>query len=547
VPNSGDSLRRQQQADGVAAPAPVRLADGAGVRRAELLAALSLAVDVGLGQPMEHMLRSCQIAVGLADALGLDARRRSVVYYADLTAWIGCHTDSHQLATVFGDDIAFRADSYALDWTGWRWKGAVLSHVGRGGPAWRRGRDMGAFILDRGQGVAELVRSHCMSASLLAERLGLGQEVCDVLPHAFERWDGRGLPVGLRGEQISVEMRIVQLADIVEVHHRLGGIGQAVAVARERSGAKFDPAIVDEFCRHAVELLSGLDSEDAWRAVVDPQTSEAPELSQDELDEALEAAADFVDLKSLQTAGHSRGVAALVADAAVDFGLPAADVVEVRRAALVHDLGHMGVSNLIWDKEEGLTQAERERVRLHPYFTERMLSRPEALRSIAEVAGRHHERLDGSGYPHGLRGMALGSAARLLAAADTYHAMLEPRPQRPARSADDAARELRAEVRAGKLDGDAVDVVLRAGGHRVGRRRTWPAQLTSREVEVLRLVARGGTNREIARRLYITEKTVRNHLEHIYSKASVSSRTGASLFAIEHGLVGQFPHSSIEV
>ena len=142
--------------------------------------------------------------------------------------------------------------------------------------------------------------------------------------------------------------------------------------------------------------------------------------------------------------------------------------------------------------------------------------------------------------------MALGSAARLLGAADAYHAMLEPRPQRPGRSPDGAARELHAEVRAGWLDGDAVDAVLRAGGHRIGRRRTWPAELTSREVEVLRLVARGGTNREIARRLFITEKTVRNHLEHIYSKAGVSTRTGASLFAIEHGLVGQSTHSPVE-
>jgi HD-GYP domain-containing protein (c-di-GMP phosphodiesterase class II)/DNA-binding CsgD family transcriptional regulator len=518
---------------------------GTGVRRAELLAALSLAIDVGLGQPMEHMMRSCQIADRLADALGLDARRRSVIYYADLTAWIGCHTDSYQLAMLFGDDIAFRADSYAMDWTGWRWKGSVLRHVGRGSPPLKRGRQIASFVGDRGQGVTDLVRSHCLSARILAERLGLGPEVCDVLPHAFERWDGKGLPLGLSGEALAVEMRVVQLADIVEVHHRLGGVDQALKVARQRSGTKFDPAMVDAFCRNASELLAGLDAEGAWPSVVDSQSARGLELTQAELDVALAATADFVDLKSPFAAGHSRGVAALATGAASHLGLPPEDTVEVRRAALVHDLGHMGVSNLIWDKAGPLTASERERVRLHPYLTERMLSRPDGLRHVAELAGRHHERLDGSGYPHGLRGAALSPGARLLAAADVYHALLEPRPQRPPREPEDAARELRNEARAGRLDGETVDAVLCAAGHRIGRRRAWPADLTSREVEVLRIAARGGSNREIAARLFITEKTVRNHIEHIYSKTGVSTRTGASLFAIEHGLVGQFPHSLV--
>jgi HD-GYP domain-containing protein (c-di-GMP phosphodiesterase class II) len=485
------------------------------VRRAELLSALSLAVDVGLGQPMEHMLRASRIGVRLAEALGLDRRQQEVVHNAVLTAWIGCHTDSHELAALFGDDIAFRADSYALDWTGWRWSRAVLGHVGRGRPAWKRTAEMGAFLVSGKHTVSDLIRSHCVSASLLAERLGLGPEVCDILPQAFERWDGKGLPAGLRGEQLAVEMRIVHLADIAEVHHRLGGVEQASAVARQRSGAKFDPAIVDVFCEHADELFSDLDSDDVWQAVTGPWSAREPELTEDELDDALEATADFVDLKSPYTAGHSRAVAELATEAASNIGLPAREVVELRRAALVHDLGHMGVSNLIWEKAGKPTPAEHERIRLHPYFTGRMLDQPKALHVIGELASRHHERLDGSGYPNGLQGMALSPSARLLAAADAYHAMLEPRPQRPARSDPEAAAELRQEVKASRLDGDAVDAVLRAAGHRVFSRWTWPAELTSREVEVLRMVARGASNRDIAHRLSISEKTVRNHLEHI--------------------------------
>jgi DNA-binding CsgD family transcriptional regulator len=207
----------------------------------------------------------------------------------------------------------------------------------------------------------------------------------------------------------------------------------------------------------------------------------------------------------------------------------------------------MGISNLIWDKVGPLGPADWERIRLHPYLTERMLNRPTTLRGLGQLASRHHERLDGGGYPHGLPAAALTPSARLLGAADAYHAMLEARPHRPARTAEDAARELRAAVRLGKLEAEAADAVLRAAGHRIGRRGTWPAGLTAREVEILGLVAKGGSNRATAERLSITEKTLRNHLEHIYSKAGVSNRTGAILFAIEHGLTGHFPHQATRV
>jgi HD-GYP domain-containing protein (c-di-GMP phosphodiesterase class II) len=217
--------------------------------------------------------------------------------------------------------------------------------------------------------------------------------------------------------------------------------------------------------------------------------------------------------------------------------LPPADVSSLRRAAFVHDIGRLGVSNTIWDKPAALTRSELERVRLHPYLTERMLSFSAALAPLGTMAGQHHERLDGSGYPRGVSGDAITSAGRILAAADSYHALTEARPYRPARSAADAAAELRAEVGSGRLDGAAVDAVLRAAGHRVRRRREWPAGLTAREVEIVRLLVRGLTARAIAGQLVISPKTASSHIEHIYAKTGVSNRAQLSLFALQHGLM----------
>jgi DNA-binding CsgD family transcriptional regulator len=212
-------------------------------------------------------------------------------------------------------------------------------------------------------------------------------------------------------------------------------------------------------------------------------------------------------------------------------------VVAIRRAGLVHDFGRLGVSNAIWDKRGPLTPSEFERVRLHPYLTERMLAFSPALAPLGAIAVQHHERLDGSGYPRGLWGDTISPSGRILGAADVYHAMTEACPHRPERTPDEAASELRAEVAAGRLDGQAVDAVLRAAGHRVKRQRDWPAGLTAREVEVLRLVTRGLSNREIAEQLVITRKTAGNHVEHIYAKIGVSNRARAAMFAMKHGLM----------
>jgi HD-GYP domain-containing protein (c-di-GMP phosphodiesterase class II) len=512
-----------------------------GLRRAELLAALSLAIDLGLGQPMEHMLRSSLIANRLADRLGLDERQRGVVYYANLVTWIGCHADSHEFAGWFGDDIAFRADSYRVDWTGLPFLGLLLSYAGRDRPLLERGRRAMSLVGNARRRLSELILSHCTSAGVLADRVGLPRGVRDVLAFSFERWDGGGLPAGVRGEAIPVEMRVVQLADVVEVHLRLGGVDAAVRMAHSRSGTQFDPAVVATFSRCAGEVLGGLPG-DVWEAALQQAPDRDRTLTEGELDELLQAMGDFVDLKCPFTLGHSRGVAALAAEAGRRRGLPEPDVDLLRRAGMVHDLGRMGVSNAVWEKPGPLSAGEWERVRLHPYLTGRILSRVRGLEPVAALAAAHHERQDGSGYPRGVSGASLRPSERLLAAADAYHALVEPRPYRPALSEGEAAERLRGAVRESRLDGLAVDAVLEAAGHRVPRRKVWPAGLTTREVEVLRLLTQGLSNRGIAAELCLSEKTVRNHVEHVYAKLGVSNRTGASLFAIEHGIAGNFPN-----
>jgi HD-GYP domain-containing protein (c-di-GMP phosphodiesterase class II) len=507
---------------------------GSEVRLAELVASMSLATDLGLGQPMEHVLRSCVLGLRIAEDLELGESERAVVYYVALLAWLGCHADAHEQSAWFGDDIELRADKHLADSVGARF---ILSHVGRGEPPPRRALRLGSLLVSGRDAMAAMETTHCMIAGLFAMRLGLGTEVRDGLQHVFGRWDGRGTPAGIAGEEIALSARIVVVADIVESFRRLGGTPAAVEVARRRAGGQFDPGLAEHVWENADALLGGLDDATGWDAAIAAEPALARRMSGVELDSALAAIADFADLKSPYTTGHSRGVAARAASAALRAGLgePVAD--ELRRAGLIHDVGRLGVSNTIWDKPGPLSETEMERVRMHPYLTQRTFSRSRRLAALAEVAAAHHERLDGSGYPRALAGGALSPEARILAAADAYQAMTEPRPHRPARSPDDAARQLREDVSRGRLDRDAVDAVLGASGHRVPRRREGPAGLTQREVEVLVLLARGLSNKAIAAQLVVSPKTVGHHIEHIYRKIGCSTRAAASLFAMQHGLL----------
>jgi HD-GYP domain-containing protein (c-di-GMP phosphodiesterase class II) len=516
------------------------------VRLAELVAALSLGIDLGFGQPMEHVLRQCLIALRLAERIGLDDDQRAVVYYTALLVNVGCHTDAHEQAKWFGDDLAMKATKYEHDMPSVSGAVATLKLVGSGSPPLQRFRIGLEFAVSGRRDLSGMIEHHAQMARTLAEYLGLAEEVQTALVSSYEQWDGRGWPGELSGDEVPLASRLSQVSEFVEVAHRVGGVDEAKAVVRRRSGKQFDPSLAQLIRDDGELLLAGLDATDTWDAVLGAEPALAVVLSGERLDAALAAIAEFVDLKSPYYLGHSTAVAELVGGAARQLDLGEAETRTLYRAGLVHDFGRLGLSNAILDKPGALGAGEWERIRLQPYLTERMLGQSQALAPLGAIAVQHRERLDGSGYPRSLSGPAISRQARLLAAADYYQAMREPRPQRQAWGADDAAAALRSEVKAARLDAEAVDAVLGAAGHRVQRRREGPAGLTPREVEVLRMLARGLPNKEIASRLVISPKTVSNHVEHIYAKIGASTRAGAALFAMRQGLLPEeeFAHAA---
>lgn len=517
------------------APAP----DEPSVRLAEIIAALSLATDLGTGLPMEQALRTCLLATRLAAHIGLGEHERQDVYYVALLRSIGCVASARELAPTFYDEIAFVGQMFPLDPARPREVvPVVLRYAGEGLPAIQRARVLARFLSEGSRGRDHVLSGDCEVARMLAERLGMEPAVVASVGQVYERWDGKGLPAHVKGEAITLPARIVVIAAGAELYHRSGGVEVAQAVLRARAGSLYDPDLAERFREAAPALFAGLDEDGIWEAVLAAEPGRARGMCGDALDRATRAIADFADLKSPYLVGHSAGVAALAEAAARALGLTEDECAAVRRAGHLHDIGRVGVPVGIWNKPGKLNETEWERVRLHPYYTDRVLARARSLGAIRTLASCHHERMDGSGYFRGLSGGMLSVSARLLAAADVYHAMTEPRPHRPACSPESAAEGLRAEVASGRLDGGAVEAVLVAAGHMPQRvRRDLPAGLSEREVEVLRLIARGHSNREMARILVIAEKTVSHHVQHIYNKLGVSTRAAATLFAAQHDLL----------
>jgi HD-GYP domain-containing protein (c-di-GMP phosphodiesterase class II) len=511
-----------------------------GVLLTEIVHSIALAADLGLGQPLDHVLRSCALAMRFAEHLGLSEEERTSAYWTALFITAGCTGVSYELAKIFGDDIALRADLASVT-SPFMLLQVMLSRAGSGRSLLGRTGVRAKLLVTKAHAVEETLIAHCNVSIRLAERVGLGESVTTALAQGFARWDGKGIPRGLAGEDISVAVRVVGIVDTAETFHRTAGVDGAVAALRKLGGVVFDPVLVESWCASAPEQLAILEA-DPWEPVSPPSAHRS--LTESELDAALELIADYADLKSPWFCGHSRGVAALSTEAARHLGLPPADVTTIRRAALVHDIGRNGVSNAIWDKPGPLTGDEMEKVRLHAYYTGRVLARSGRLANLGQIASAAHERVGGSGYPRAIAGETIPLLGRILECADAYHAMLEDRPYRPALGPDAAARELRRMAVDGELDGSAVDAVLAAAGHRARKKPTAPAGLTPREIEVLEIAARGATTRQVASRLGIATKTAGNHIERIYSKIGCSSRAEAAMFAMEHGLLKPRDNSS---
>lgn len=507
------------------------------LRLMDLLAALSVATDLGMGQPPETALRSGLLATELARAMDLPEADVRTACLATLLRHIGCTATAATEARLYGgDELVSRRAAQPTDFGNPREMLRLTLGTGRGAGLRRPAKIATALVGDARHGI-EILASVCDAASMIAGRLGLGSAVQDCVAQQFERWDGKG-PTSMVADEVALPARVGEVATQAVLFLDAAGAEAALAMVAQRAGGWFDPGVAAVFGRAGPGLMAELLAADPWRAVLEAEPRPVAHIDESDLDRVARCFADMVDLKSPDTVGHSSEVARLAETAAGTLGLAEGDVVTLRRAALLHDLGRVGVSSGVWEKKGPLGRAEWEQIRLHPYHTERILSCSPTLAPLGWIAGLHHERLDGSGYHHGVSASALPTSARILAVADTFQTATQDRPHRPARSTEQAAEHLTAEAAAGLLDADCVAAVVAAAGQeRLRVRREWPSGLSDREVEVLRLLARGLSNQQIAERLVISRRTAEHHVQHIYTKIGHSTRAAAALFAMEHDLL----------
>lgn len=503
---------------------------------------MSTVADMGYGLPLETAMRSCVVGVALAREIGLPERETADAFYASLLAHIGCVGFSHEMSTAFGDDHQANRAGARTNFADPRDVFATLIPETMRGMSPSSRIRAGAFIVARGRGFGRRYdTATCEVARETARRIGLAESVQHALYQIREWWNGRGAPRGLRGDAIVAPARVARVASEAVLFDGLGGAEYAVAALERRAGGTLDPSIVAAFVAGAPSLLAEASDGDPRERLLSIEPAPVAEIDIAELPVFAAAFGDLADLKTPSMHGHSREVARLSIGAGQRLGLSVGVVAQLEVAALLHDIGRVGVSNAVWEKEGSLTASEWEQVRLHPYYSERILSASPVLAPMAAIAARHHERLDGSGYHRASSGHDLSAAARVLAVADAFQAMTQPRPYREALDPERASRELRACVARGEFDADAVDAVVETAGLSVGaqRRRPRPAQLTDREVEVLRLVARACSNREVAERLHISRRTAEHHIQHVYAKIGVASRSAAALFALENDLLNE--------
>jgi HD-GYP domain-containing protein (c-di-GMP phosphodiesterase class II)/DNA-binding CsgD family transcriptional regulator len=499
---------------------------------AGVVAALSVVSDLTRGHPPGEAMRACLLATELVRRAGSVSATGGEVYYSALMRFAGCTATSHEAAAAFGgDDIAVRSRGDLIDASRPLEALRFLAGLGSGVGKLRvlAGAPHVAGIIE------QAARSDCEVGEQLVQRLELPPAVSQAVLCAFERYDGKGSPAGLAGDEVAAAARFAAVAFAAVMFDAVGGPGLAAETVGRWSGRSLDPSIAAIFLEAPVELLSISDPDDLWSAVVDTEPLPRRDFpDEDRLDEALAGYGDAADLKAPFFQGHSRGVAVLARAAASAVG---ADPSIAYRAGLLHDLGRVAVPTGVWERRGPLRPEEWELVRLHPYQSGRIVSRSPVLEPLATIVSRHHERIDGSGYPAGTRGSDLDAASRLLAAADVWHTLSEPRPHRSALPPDEASR-----VMSGlSLDRGAVKAVLEAAAAPRPSFPPLPVNLTERELEVLRLLAGGLTKRQIAGTLFISQSTVHTHTVHIYAKCGVSTRAGLAMFAMRQGLSTHAP------
>ncbi|TDD98209.1 HD domain-containing phosphohydrolase [Jiangella asiatica] len=539
------------------------------VRLADLLAGLSRQADLGFGLPIGTALRSCALATRLADAAGLPADDARAAFYTALLHHVGCTGYAHETAQLFGDELAANTAAARTDTASGRDVVTTFLPLLTGGrPARQRVRLAYRAVVHGDSWGDAFTTAACELARDAARRLHLPETVQISLFHVFDSWRARGAndgggrraaggpgpvdrPGGLSGWAVPVGARVARLTGVAVLFDTVGGVDGAVTAVRRRAGRMLDPELAERFQRGAARWLPELATTDPRRLVLDAEPG--PVVTVPDPRPVAELFGDLADVATPYFLGHARAVAWLAGAAAQRLGLPADTVADLRVAGHLHDVGRVGVSASTWEKP-GLDLDEWEQVRLHPYYSERVLAGSQTLARLGGLVGRHHERLDGSGYHRGCTAAELAMPARVLAAADAYRTLLEPRPHRAAWNREAAGRRVSDEARRRTLDPDAVWAVLAAAGHGGAVRPApgtaqpppapsgappppAPGGLSDREVEVLRLLALGCGNAEIATRLVISRRTAEHHVQHVYAKIDVSSRAAATLFAVRHRLV----------
>lgn len=508
------------------------------MRLADLLAGLSMVADLGFGLPPGTAVRACLVSTALARKLDLDDDDVRDCFYTALLMHVGCVAVAHEAAAAFGDDIALNRAVARTNFADERDVAVTLvpeltrdmapdiraraaEFALTEGSAWGRRADTG---------VCEVARD-------TARRLGLPESTQKALYHVYETWVGGWAPDGLRGENIAIASRVARAAMDAAFFVELGGPDAASVALRQRAGVLLDPAVVAAFAADPEAMLAEVDSGDPFDRVLEVEPAPVIELSGRQIVDVAAAFGDLADVKAPAFHGHANAVARLAAGAARRVGLDDDAVDRLEVTALLHDVGRVGVSNAVWEKPGPLTRIEWEKVRMHGYYSERILAASPSLEAISITAGMHHERLDGSGYHRCSAASAIPMAARILAVADAFAAMTQPRPHRPALPPDLVGRDLMAEVETGRLDHEAVAAVLAEAGQPIpAGRPARPSGLSDREVQVLALIAQGCSNAEVAERLVISRRTAEHHAQHVYAKIGVSTRAGAALYAVRHDL-----------
>ena len=407
------------------------------VRVSEILAALSFALDLTDGQPMGHTLRSCLIGMEIAQRLGLPLQDRRDLYYALMLKDVGCSSNSARVFELFGgDDHVAKKDLKRVDWANYfRAARFAMAHADPGAPWFKRARRIATLAHQGASVAAELVETRCERGASIVMRLGFGPRVAEAVRSLDEHWDGGGQPRGMQGSEIPLLSRIMGLAQTIEVFTQVGDPNEALAMADDRRGRWFDPTVVDAANGMELQLAK-------WKEMTESALSSAVAgiepggaallAGPGTLDRIALGFADVVDAKSPFTAAHSYRVTQLSLQIAEVMGYSADQRLLLRRAALLHDIGKLSVPNSILDKPASLTSEEWGAVRMHPFYTQRILLHIRGFKDIAHVAGCHHERLDGTGYHQGLEGQDVPMDALVIATADVFDALSSERPYRPA-------------------------------------------------------------------------------------------------------------------